>query len=87
MCTEYAIVGNRYDSVTRMDDVYESELDGLHEKLARIYRLGALTPGEIIATQGLWARIERLMATQVAVKVRESKRVALLAAKEKEGIV
>lgn len=78
LCTEYAHLGDCYDIVTFMEDndEYDKELDRLHEKLARIYRLGALTRGEIIATQGLWARIERLMATQVAVQVREAKRFA-----------
>ncbi len=84
MRTEYAIVGNRYDSVTRMEnnEEYNRELERLHQKLARIYRLGALTPAERIETQGLWARIERLMVAQVAVQVRETKRIAAADTKE-----
>lgn len=44
---------------------YDAEIDRLHEELARIYRLGNLTPEEYLRAQGLWARIERLEATKV----------------------
>lgn len=59
-----------------MSDYYDTELDRLHIKLRSIYSLGPLTPAEKIAADGLWARIERLEATKVAVQVRESKRGA-----------
>ena len=65
----------------------QQEIDRLHDKLAAIYRLGALTPNEKMEARGLWARIERLEATQVAVQVKEAKAsLALREARAKEGM-
>jgi hypothetical protein len=56
-----------------MDSYYEKELDRLHGELATIYKRGRLTPQEKIATDGLWARIERLNTTMVRIQAREGK--------------
>jgi hypothetical protein len=64
-----------------------AEITRLHEKLATIYRRGLLTPAEIIETKGLWARIERLSAAQVAAEVQEDRaRQAMLVARQTEGM-
>lgn len=56
-----------------MNDFTEQEIDRLHVKLAGIYRRGRLTSGEQITVQGLWARIERLEASRLAIMMREAK--------------
>lgn len=57
-----------------MDDFTNDEIERLHVKLAAIYRLGRLTPAEEIAVQGLWARIERLEASRLAIMMKEAGR-------------
>lgn len=64
---------NSRDTVQHMNEYYEQELDRLHTKLAAIYRLGKLTPAELIAVDGLWARIENLNKTMVKIAARESR--------------
>ena len=49
-----------------MTDYVEREIEVLHEKLAAIYRRGKLT-----ATEGLWARIERLQTSRNKLVFRE----------------
>lgn len=67
-----------------MDSYYEKEITRLHESLARIYRLGRLTPQEKIEADGIWARIERLTSTMVKVEVKERAQLALILAKKAE---
>ncbi len=53
-----------------MSNVYEREIDRLHQDLARIYRRGRLTSFEDQEVRGIWARIERLEAINVKIKER-----------------
>ena len=53
-----------------MTTYYDQEIEQLHQKLARIYHLGRLSPTEQIAAEGLWSRIERLETTNTLITVK-----------------
>jgi hypothetical protein len=55
------------------NEFHYNRITALHEELAQLYR-GKST--DAIRIQGLWARIERLEATQVRLRAREARATA-----------